>query len=153
VLLEVLTDNRNRTTPEIRHLFSKHGGNLGETGCVAWLFSRRGSLLIPREGLEEDRLMELALEAGAEDFDAEDEDYFRLTTVAEELHTVKDYLEERGLTVEAAELVMEPSSTTRLEGSPASQMLRLMEAFEDHDDVQNVWANFDIDDRVLAGIP
>lgn len=151
VMLELLTDNRNRTTPEIRHLFSKHGGNLGENGCVSWLFTRKGLILIPRsEDLDDDRVMELALEAGAEDLDLDDEDYFRVFTSPEELHRVKDRLEAEGLTVEAAQFEMEPSSTTRLEGKQAQQMIRLMEAFDDHDDVQNVWANFDIDDELLA---
>jgi YebC/PmpR family DNA-binding regulatory protein len=152
VMLELLTDNRNRTTPEIRHLFSKHGGNLGENGCVSWLFSRKGLILVPRsEGTDEDEIMESALDAGAEDLDTDDHDYFRIYTSADELHVVKDKLEAGGVIVEAAQIEMEPSSTTRLEGKSAQQMIRLMEAFDDHDDVQNVWANFDIDDDILAG--
>jgi YebC/PmpR family DNA-binding regulatory protein len=151
VMLELLTDNRNRTTPEIRHLFSKHGGNLGENGCVAWLFTRKGLILIPRTSeLEEDTVMELALEAGAEDLDTDDADYYRIYTNPDELHQVKDRLEEGGVEVEASQFEMEPSSTTRLEGKQAEQMIRLMDAFEDHDDVQNVWANFDIDDELLT---
>ncbi len=151
VMLELLTDNRNRTTPEIRHLFSRHGGNLGENGCVSWLFTKKGVILIPRsDDVGEDEVMEKALEAGAEDLDTDDEDYYRITTAADELHAVKERLEEGGVAVEAAQLEMEPSSTTRVEGKVAQQMIRLMEAFEDHDDVQNVWANFDIDDALLA---
>ena len=151
VMLEILTDNRNRTTPEIRYLFSKHGGNLGENGCVSWLFSRKGLLLVPRTPeLDEDAFMELVLEAGAEDFDADDEDYFRVYTAPDELHRVKDSLENHEVVVEAAQLEMEPSSTTRLEGKAAQQMIRLMEAFDENEDVQNVWANFDIDDELLA---
>ncbi len=150
MLLEVLTDNRNRTTAEVRHLFSRFGGNLGENGCVAWLFSRKGVIMVAREGgPDEDRAMELALEAAAEDFDADDPDYYRLSTAAEELHVVRAFLEEQGVTVESAEMEMEPSTTVQLEGKPAKQMLRLMDAFDDHDDVQNVWANFDIDDDDL----
>ena len=153
VMLEILTDNRNRTTPEIRHLFSKHGGNLGENGCVSWLFARKGSILIGRsDELDEDTMMERALEAGAEDLDISDEDYYRIATAAEDLHRVKEALEAGGLDVETAELTMEPSTTTRLEGKPAEQMLRLMEAFDDHDDVQHIWANFDIDDDILARV-
>ncbi len=153
VMLEILTDNRNRTTPEIRHLFSKHGGNLGENGCVSWLFARKGLLLVPRsDEIDEDEIMELALEAGAEDLDTEDQDYYRIYTSPDELHSVKDSLEAANekLVIEAAQMEMEPSSTTRLEGKPAQQMIRLMEAFDDHDDVQNVWANFDIDDELLT---
>ena len=152
VMLELLTDNRNRTTPEIRHLFSKHGGNLGENGCVSWLFSRKGLILVHRsEETDEDEIMESALDAGAEDLDTDDQDYFRIYTSADELHAVKDKLEAGGVIVEVAQIEMEPSSTTRLEGKSAQQMIRLMEAFDDHDDVQNVWANFDIDDEILAG--
>jgi len=150
VMLELLTDNRNRTTPEIRHLFSRFGGNLGENGCVAWLFTRTGLILAPRlPEMDEDTLMELALEAGAQDLETDDADYFRIYTSPEELHQVKDRLEGGGLVVETAQFEMEPSSTTRLEGRQADQMIRLMEAFEDHDDVQHVWANFDIDDDLL----
>jgi len=152
VMLELLTDNRNRTTPEIRHLFSKHGGNLGENGCVSWLFTRKGLILVPRTAeMDEDEIMELVLEAGADDLDTDDEDYYRIYSSPEELHVVKENLESGGLTVEAAQMEMEPSSTTRLEGKTAQQMIRLMEAFDDHDDVQNVWANFDISDELLAG--
>ena len=153
ILLEVVTDNRNRTTPEIRHIFARHGGNLGEAGCVSWLFSRRGILMVPRASdVDEVQLLEWAIEAGAEDLDSEDEDYFRVATAAEDLHRVKEALEEKGVAVESAELAMEPSTTTRLEGRQAEQMIRLVEAFDDHDDVQNVWANFDIDDEVLARV-
>jgi len=101
--------------------------------------------------MDEDEVLELALEAGAEDLDSDDEDYYRVFTAPEELHQVKEQIEEAGVVVEAAQIEMEPSSTTRLEGKTAQQMIRLMEAFEDHDDVQNVWSNFDIDDEFLAG--
>ena len=151
VMLEILTDNRNRTTPEIRHLFSKHGGNLGENGCVSWLFTRKGSILVPRsDALNEDMMMEVSLEVGAEDLDTSDTDYYRIASAPEDLHRIKDALEGRGIEVESAELTMEPSATARLEGKPAQQMIRLMEAFDEHDDVQHVWANFDIDDDILA---
>jgi len=150
VLLQTLTDNRNRTTPEVRHIFTKAGGNLGENGCVSWLFTRKGLLLIARtDDLDEDTLLELALEAGAEDLDTEDTDYYRVYTAAEELHIVKEQLESNGIVVESAEIDMEPSTTQKLEGKQAQQMIRLMEAFDDQDDVQNVWSNFDIDDSDL----
>jgi YebC/PmpR family DNA-binding regulatory protein len=150
VLLQTLTDNRNRTTPEIRHIFTKAGGNLGENGCVSWLFTRKGLLLVERtDGLDEDTLLEKALEAGAEDLDTEDADYFRVSTAPEELHLVKEQLESSGIVVDSAEIDMEPSTTQKLEGKQAQQMLRLMEAFDDQDDVQNVWSNFDIDDSEL----
>lgn len=152
VMIEVMTDNRNRTTPEIRHLFSKHGGNLGENGSVNWLFTRKGLILIRREDCEgEDALVEAVLEAGGEDLDTEDEEYFRVFTAPDELHQVKDSLEAAGIAIDGAEFDMEPSTTVALQGKQAHQMLRLMELFEDHDDVQNVWANFDIDDEDLLG--
>jgi YebC/PmpR family DNA-binding regulatory protein len=150
VLLQTMTDNRNRTTPEIRHLFAKHNGNLGENGCVSWLFTRKGLILVGRDGApDEDTLVEKVLEAGAEDLDTGDEEYFRVTTAPEDLHAVKEHLERAGIEVETAEFDMEPSTTQKLEGKQAQQMLRLMEAFEDHDDVQNLWANFDVDDEDL----
>ena len=148
VLLQTLTDNRNRTTPEVRHIFAKNGGNLGENGCVSWVFTRKGMLLIARtDELDEDTLLEQALEAGAEDFDTEDSEFYRVYTAPDELHIVKDELETGGVKVESAEIDMEPSTTQKLEGKQAQQMIRLMEAFDDQDDVQNVWANFDIDDE------
>lgn len=150
VLLQTLTDNRNRTTPEVRHIFTKNGGNLGENGCVSWLFTRKGLLLIARtDELDEDTLLEQALDAGAEDLDTEDSEFFRIYTAPEELHIVKESLETSGVAVESAEIDMEPSTTQKLEGKKAQQMIRLMEAFDDQDDVQNVWANFDIDDEDL----
>ena len=153
ILLDVMTDNRNRTTPEVRHLFAKHGGNLGEAGCVSWLFSRRGLILVPHsDDLDEDMLMEQALEAGAEDLQTDDDEYFRILTAAEDLHAVRDSLEESGITVDSVQLEMEPSSTTRVDGKPAQQLLRLIDAFDDHDDVQNVWSNFDIDDELIESL-
>ena len=149
IMLEVLTDNRNRTTAEIRHLFSKFGGNLGESGCVSFLFKKQGYLMVPREGTDEDTVMEAALEAGAEDFIAEDEDLFEIYTAPEDLHKVKGMLEDREIAVEEAKLAMVPSTQVRLEDKRADQMIRLMDAFEDQDDVQNVWANFDIDEQLL----
>ena len=152
VMLELLTDNRNRTTPEIRHLFSKNGGNLGENGCVSWLFTRRGLILVPRTPeMDDDEVMEVVLEAGAEDLDIDDEDYYRVFTSPDELHAVKERLETAGLEVEAAQMDMEPSSTTRLEGKAAQQMIRLMEAFEDQDDVQNVCRSRITGHRLGAG--
>jgi len=149
VMLKVLTDNRNRTTAEIRHLFSKHGGNLGESGCVAFLFNRQGYLIVPRSAGDEDAVMEAALEAGAEDFFAEDPELFEVYTAVDELHRVKAALEGRGLQVEEARVEMVPTTQVALADKRADQMIRLMEAFEDHDDVQNVWANFDIDEKLL----
>lgn len=149
VMLQVLTDNRNRTTAEIRHLFSKHGGNLGETGCVGFLFKKQGYLIVPRSAGDEDQVMEAALEAGAEDFFADDPDLYEIYTAPEELHQVKAALEAHGFAVEQVKIDMVPTTQVRLEDKRAEQMVRLMDVFEDHDDVQNVWANFDIDESVL----
>jgi YebC/PmpR family DNA-binding regulatory protein len=149
VMLQVLTDNRNRTTAEIRHLFSKFGGNLGESGCVAYLFKKQGYILVPKSAGSEDAVMEVALEAGAEDFFADDPEFYEIYTAPEDLHRVKASLEAKGFAVEEAKIDMVPTTQVRLEDKKAEQMVRLMEAFEDHDDVQNVWANFDIDAKYL----
>lgn len=150
VLVEVLTDNRNRTAADIRHLFSKHGGNLGETGCVGWMFLRKGMLSIGRDQtqLDEDSVMMLALEAGAEDFVAETDTY-DITTSPEDFETVKETLEAEGLSFSTAEITMVPQNTVQLTGENVPQMLKLMDALEDNDDVQNVHANFDFDETQL----
>ncbi|HQT93053.1 MAG: YebC/PmpR family DNA-binding transcriptional regulator [Acidobacteria bacterium 21-70-11] len=149
VMVQALTDNRNRTTAELRHLFGKHGGNLGESGCVAFLFKKQGYLIVPKSAGEEEKVMEAALDAGAEDFFADDPDLYEIYTSPEELHKVKAALEAHGLAVEQAKVEMVPTVQVRLEDRRAEQMVRLMEAFEDHDDVQNIWANFDIDTNLL----
>jgi YebC/PmpR family DNA-binding regulatory protein len=149
VMLQALTDNRNRTTAEIRHIFTKHGGNLGESGCVAFMFKKQGYIILAKTVAEEDQAMEAAVDAGAEDFWADDPELYEIYTAPEELHRVKSALEDRGLEVEGAKVEMVPTIQVRLEDKRAEQMVRLMEAFEDHDDVQNVWANFDIDEQVL----
>jgi YebC/PmpR family DNA-binding regulatory protein len=150
VMIQVLTDNRNRTTAEIRHMFSKHGGNLGESGCVGFLFKKQGYLIVPKSAASEEAVMEAALEAGAEDFFAEDPELYEIYTAPDELHKIKVDLERRGLGVEQAKVEMVPATQVRLEDKKAEQMIRLMDAFEDHDDVQNVWANFDVDEKFLS---
>jgi YebC/PmpR family DNA-binding regulatory protein len=151
VLVEVATDNRNRTVAELRNIFSKCGGNLGESGCVAWLFNPRGLVSLPKEGLTEDKVMEAAIEAGADDVKTEEET-FDVYTAPEDFGAVRDALAGSGMKVLSSEVTMVPSTTVALEGKPAEQMLRLMENLEDHDDVQNVYANFDIPESVLAGM-
>jgi YebC/PmpR family DNA-binding regulatory protein len=145
ILVETLTDNRMRTTPEIRHLFSKHGGNLAEPNSVAWMFDRKGQLLVPGSAAGEEQLMELVIEAGAEDLRLED-DQFVVETPPEALHTVQHALEAREITPEQTTLVMIPQNTVLLEGKKADQCLRLLDALEEHDDVQNVYANLEITD-------
>jgi YebC/PmpR family DNA-binding regulatory protein len=148
ILVEAMTDNRNRTAAEIRHLFSKHGGNLGESGCVAWMFDRQGYFAIERDALSEEELMELALELGVEDIELGEEAY-ELFTAPEDYARVRDELERREIALAAAELAMTPQSTIE-PGDKAETVLRLVDAIEDHDDVQHVWANFEVDEGVLA---
>ncbi len=148
ILVETLTDNRNRTVSEVRHVLSKHGGNLGATGCVAYLFERRGLIGFDRSGVDEDKLMEAALEAGAEDV-RETDDEITVVTAPTDLASVKNGLDEAGFSGDA-ELSMEPSTSVSLVGKEAESMLRLSDALDDLDDVQAVYANFDISDEEMA---
>ena len=149
LILDVLTDNRNRTVSEIRFLMSKHGGNLGEAGCVAWMFKKRGMITVDRSAADEDRLMELALEAGADDLTG-DTDSFQVTSPPESFSAVRDAIEKAGIAIANAELTMVPENTVKVSGHQAEQVLKLLEELEDHDDVQSVSANFDIDEEVMA---
>jgi YebC/PmpR family DNA-binding regulatory protein len=149
--VETLTDNKNRTVGEVRHVLSKHGGNLGASGCVAYLFEKRGLISFGREGLDADALLEAALDSGAEDVN-EAEDSIEVVATAAEFEQTRRELERRGFQAVRAEISMEPSTTVRLEGSVAETMLRLSDALEDLDDVQNVYANFDISDEEMARI-
>lgn len=151
VLLEVLTDNRNRTVSEIRHLFSKYNGNMGESGCVAWMFSRLGRIEIPAEGLEEDALMEAALDAGAEDVQLEEE-VFAIQCEYTELSAVADRLREKSYSLSRAEAIMRAETSVELSGKSAESMIKLYEQLDDHDDVQHAWSNFEISDDVLASL-
>ncbi|MEE8303144.1 MAG: YebC/PmpR family DNA-binding transcriptional regulator [Candidatus Tectomicrobia bacterium] len=151
VLVDVLTDNRNRTVAEIRHLFAKHGGNLGENGCVAWMFDRLGLITIEVDQVEEDELLEVVLEAGGDDVTVEDEIY-EIRTTPEAFEDVRAALEAHGLTCGMAEITMMPQNTVMIEGKQAEQVIRLMDALDDQDDVRNAYANFDIPDDVLAAL-
>jgi YebC/PmpR family DNA-binding regulatory protein len=148
VLVETMTDNKNRTVSEIRHLFSKYNGNLGAAGCVAWMFDSRGIVLVPHSATTEETLMEVALEAGAEDIKEEGE-YWSVQTLPDAVDAVRDAIAGAGIEVESSEVTRIPQTTKALEGKPAETMLKLMSALEDHDDVQHVYANFDIDDAVI----
>jgi YebC/PmpR family DNA-binding regulatory protein len=148
VYLEVLTDNKNRTVAEIRHLFTKYNGNLGESGSVNWMFRKCGEIVIPSASLDEDTLMMTALECGASDVEAEDGSYTVRTEFAD-LYSVKEGLEKAGVQVGEASIAMIPQNTVKLEGKQAEQLLKLFEALEEHDDVQSVYANFDIADEIL----
>ena len=147
VMLEIMTDNRNRTAGEIRHLFSKYGGNLGETGCVSWMFDKKGLIVVDKTetALSEDELMLLALDAGAEDV-KDEEDSYEITTVPDDLEAVKEALNAQGIPSVVAEVSLIPQTTVKLMGDEAAKMLTLMDLLEDHDDVQNAYANFDIED-------
>ena len=151
VLVDVLTDNKNRTVAEIRHLFAKHGGNLGETGCVAWMFARKGVITLNTQQIDEDTLLELVLEAGGDDIKTE-EDVYEIVAAPEAFEEVRSVLEQKGLTFDVAEVTMMPQNTVPVEGKQAEQVLRLMEALDDQDDVRKAHANFDISDEVMAAL-
>ena len=148
VLVEAATDNRNRTTAEIRHAFARNGGNLGEAGCVAWMFNRRGYFAIDSGAMDEEKFMDLALELGADDV-AIEEDVYEVYTTMEDFVSVQEELERRGIPLAASELAMVPQTTIDVPRDKVSQVLRLVEALEDQDDAQKVWANLNIDDKVL----
>ena len=154
VLLGIMTDNRNRTAGEIRHIFSRRGGNMGESGCVAWMFERKGYLGLEKEEKlpTEDDLMLIALEAGAEDFKDEDSSYAIITS-PEDYEKVKDELKKQGLALATTEITMLPTSTVRIEGAAeATEVLALLEDLEEHDEVQNVYANFDIPEEIMQAL-
>ena len=151
VLVEALTDNKNRTVSEIRHLMSKHGGNLGEAVCVAWMFQKKGYILVDKSRVNEETLMTVALDAGAEDMKNDPrEDNFEIITVPEDLTKIKGAVEGARIPVSLAETTMLPKSYVPLGEKAAEQMMRLMEVLEENEDVQNVYANFDIPDEVMA---
>ena len=149
ILVECATDNKNRTVSEVRHLFAKHGGNLGESGCVAWMFSKRGYFLIDPRTTDEERFIELALAVGALDF-ATDEEGYELFTAPEDFAATAEELERRGIRAAAHELAMIPQSHVEVADAKAAQALRLLEALEDHEDVQKAWANLQLPAAALA---
>lgn len=153
ILAEIVTDNNNRTVSEMRHVFSRNHGNLGQTGSVAWMFQKKGLIIVPKAGqkspISEDDLLGIILEAGADDMQT-DEDSYSIITSPQAFEAVKKALEEKGIITEAASLQMVPQNTVKVTGKDAEQTIRLMEALEEHEDVQNVYANFDIDEKELA---
>ena len=148
ILIQTLTDNRNRTVSEIRHILSKNGGNMGEAGCVSWMFHKLGQIEVDAATASEDTVLEVALEAGAADVVSFGTS-FSVTTAPHDLETVKGALESKKIPIASAEVAMVPQTMIKLEERPAQQMLKLMEALEDLDDVQKVYANFDIDDSIM----
>ncbi len=152
VLVDCMTDNKNRTVADIRHYFSKSGGNLGESGCVAWMFDKKGLLLIDKSTISEEKLMDLALEAGAEDVIEEDSE-FQVITEPDDFDSVREALEADNIKFFEASVSMIPQNTVDVsDEKPAKQILRLLESLEDHDDVQNVHANFDIPDEIMESL-
>ena len=153
VMVEVMTDNKNRTVPEIRHIMAKNGGSLGESGCVSWIFEKKGYILVSKAKTSEDTVMTVALDAGAEDMKNDpEEENFEIITAPEDFAAVKGAVEKAGLPVESADVTMLPKTYVVLDEKTAEQMVRLIDALEDNDDVQNVYANFDIPDDVAEKI-
>jgi YebC/PmpR family DNA-binding regulatory protein len=153
ILLEVLTDNKNRTTPEIRHIMTKNGGSLGEAGCVSWMFAKKGYVLIEKAKIDEDTVMSIALDAGAEDMKNDPrEDNFEVITAPENLGNVRGALEQAAIPVALSEVTMLPKNYATIDERQAEQMMRLIEALEDHEDVQNVYTNVDVPDEVIAKV-
>jgi YebC/PmpR family DNA-binding regulatory protein len=151
ILVESLTDNKNRAVADIRHIFNKYGGNMGENGCVAWIFTQKGYISILKSAVQEETLMETVLDAGAEDV-REDETYFEVITAPEDFETVKQAIETAAITFETAEITMLPSNTTDLTGKDAEKMIKLMDAMDDCDDVQKVYTNADIPDDLMESM-
>jgi YebC/PmpR family DNA-binding regulatory protein len=148
VFVQAVTDNRNRTLPEIRHLFSKYGGNLGESNCVSWMFEKKGYIVVAKSSVAEEALLELVLESGGDDV-REDGTNWEVLSPPERLEQVREAIAAKGIGVSTAEVSMVPKNTVKLEGKKAQQVLSMMEGLEEHEDVQNVWANFDIDEAEM----
>jgi YebC/PmpR family DNA-binding regulatory protein len=153
ILVDVVTDNNNRAVSEMRHVFSRNNGNLGQTGSVAWMFHKKGTIAALKAkqpaAITEDEIMNIILDAGADDMQTDDEEYI-ITTSPHAFDAVNKALEDKGVVIESASLQMVPQNTVKVSGREAEQLLKLMEALEEHDDVQNVYANFDIDEKELA---
>jgi len=149
IMLDITTDNRNRTAGEIRHIFDKYNGNLGESGCVAWMFNKKGQIILEKgNDIDEDEVMLAALEAGADDVIVEDE-MIQIITEPQKLEEVKKEIENNDFKISSAKITMIPSNTVKLEGKTAEQAMKLVEELEDHDDVQEVYANFDIPEEIM----
>ena len=148
VMVETMTDNRNRTVAELRHLFSKNGGNLGESGSVAWMFDKKGYIVVDKAAKPEEELLDIAIEAGADDMQ-DDGDVWEILTTPENFEAVTEAIKDTGVQPQAAEISMIPQNYIHLEGADAKQMMKLYEAIDDNEDVQKVYANFDIDDDVV----
>src|ERR1700674_1117390 len=151
VLVQVVTNNRNRIVSEVRHMFSKNGGNMAETGAVGWMFQRKGDIVVPKEQADEDKMLSIVLDAGAEDL-RDDGESWEVLTPPEKFEAVREALTKAGITPASAEVGWVPQNYVKLTGTQAAQMLRLVEALEEHDDVQRVSANFDIDEKEMQAV-
>ena len=152
VLVDCMTDNKNRTVADIRHYFSKNGGNLGESGCVSWMFDKKGTILVDKETIDEEELMDKVLEAGAQDV-VEEDNVFQVETSPDDFESVREALEADGVKFIEASVAMVPQNTVEItDEKTARQILKLLERLEDHDDVQNVYANFDIPDDIMESV-
>jgi YebC/PmpR family DNA-binding regulatory protein len=150
IFVEALTDNKNRTLPEIRHAFSRNGGNLGETGCVRFMFDKKGYFAVERSKLDEDKMMEIALEAGADDLSTDNSEVYEIYTSPDSFHEIKTTLESKGVPLSAAEITMIPQTPVKLDDAKAGQLMKLVETLEEHEDVQNVWTTADFDESQVA---
>ena len=151
VMVEVTTDNRKRTVAELRHLITKHGGNLGETGCVAWMFKRKGLITIEKISVDEESLLDSILTGGGDDFSDED-DVYVVESAPDQMTTVREQLEADGFSVKSSEIMQMPQSSVSVEGETAKRVIQLLEVLDDHDDVQKVSANFDVDDAEIEEV-
>ncbi len=152
VIVEATTDNKNRTTSEIRRLFTEYNGNLGESGCVSWMFKKKGYLTVEKNKIGEDELMSIVIDAGAEDVHTDDDDLYEVITIPEEFEKIKKILEEKKISVSNAEITFFPQSYIKLDEKKAETMLALMNALEEHEDVKNVYANFDIPKAIMEKV-
>ena len=148
IIMEILTDNKKRTVAEIRHLMSKYGGNLGENGSVAWMFDKKGQIVIDKNDHDEEIMFEIVLECGAEDFETEDNEFI-IVTEPGDLMEVRENLENKNITVKSSEIELVPKNLQKVEGKDVEKVINLMEALEDNEDIKNVYANFDIDEELL----
>ena len=151
MLIECLTDNKNRAVSEIKHMMDRHGGSLGEPGCVSWMFEKKGLIIIDKDNVDEEKLLDLALESGAEDVKEEEQEFEVLINPAD-FEAVKQAFDDAQISYSLAEVSMVPQNTVNLDGKKAEQMIKLMEALEDNDDISNVYANFDIPDEVMEAM-
>lgn len=151
IMIEIMTDNKNRSSSELRKIFSKHGGNLGQAGCVAWLFEKKGLIVLEKQKIPEEKLMDIVIENGGDDLKSED-DIYEVITPPENFSKVKEAISSQGISLSEAKLTMLPKNIVKVEGKDAESLLKLMDELETHDDVQNTYSNFDIPDEIIASI-